>query len=269
MLVTLPDGYNLNVEELGSGFPLIVLTRRPGPRPPDVPAVPGPARDRVPASLRRRARPRPLRARRPSNAFARSLRARRRPAGAGATARPVRAARTLLRRHHRHVPRNGCGTAAAYVISGGADESNAMLADVEASLEAMGEAGEPIAASWEDEKTVQTEEHLKQLLRVQMPFHFYGEPPPGYAEETLGSPDVLRHFANAGYGEFDYRPKLAAVKSRRSSSSASTIARRRLARRGSSMKGLPAANWSHSQRRPPELCRAAGHLPRRCSPLPE
>ena len=104
------------------------------------------------------------------------------------------------------------GTAAAYVISGGADESNAMLADVEASLEAMGEAGEPIAASWEDEKTVQTEEHLKRLLRVQMPFHFHGEPPPGYAEQTFGSPEVLRHFANAGYGEFDYRPKLAAVK---------------------------------------------------------
>ena len=49
------------------------------------------------------------------------------------------------------------GTAAAYVISGGADESDAMLADVEASLEALGEAGQPIAASWEDEKTVQTE----------------------------------------------------------------------------------------------------------------
>jgi hypothetical protein len=42
------------------------------------------------------------------------------------------------------------GTAAAYVISGGADESNAMLADVEASLVAMGDAGAPIAASWED-----------------------------------------------------------------------------------------------------------------------
>ena len=86
-----------------------------------------------------------------------------------------------------------------------------MLADVEASLEAMGEAAEPIAASWEDEKTVQTEEQLKQLLRVQMPFHFHGEPPPEYAEETVGSPEVLRHFANAGYGDFDYRPKLGRV----------------------------------------------------------
>src|SRR5947208_14705439 len=30
MLVTLPDGYGLNVEELGRGFPLIVLHGGPG-----------------------------------------------------------------------------------------------------------------------------------------------------------------------------------------------------------------------------------------------
>jgi proline iminopeptidase len=43
---------------------------------------------------------------------------------------------------------------------------------------------------------------------VQMPFHFAGDPPPGYAEETVGTPDVLRHFANIGYGDFDYVPDL-------------------------------------------------------------
>jgi proline iminopeptidase len=103
------------------------------------------------------------------------------------------------------------GTAAAYVISGGGDTSEALMADVEASLEAMGDAGEPIAASWEDEKTVETEEQLRELLRIQMPFHFHGDPPPGYGGETIGTPDVLRHFANAGYGDFDYRPKLGDV----------------------------------------------------------
>src|ERR687887_118030 len=41
------------------------------------------------------------------------------------------------------------GTAAAYVISGGGDSSDALLADVEASLEALGERGRPIADSWE------------------------------------------------------------------------------------------------------------------------
>ena len=29
--------------------------------------------------------------------------------------------------------------------------------------------------------------------------------------ETVYSPAVLRHFANAGYGDFDYRPKLGGV----------------------------------------------------------
>ena len=104
------------------------------------------------------------------------------------------------------------GTAAAYVISGGGDASEPMLADVDASLAAMGEAGRPIAESWEREKTVETEEELKELLRTQMPFHFHGEVPPGYGEETVGSPEVLRHFANIGYGDFDYRPRLGDVR---------------------------------------------------------
>jgi proline iminopeptidase len=103
------------------------------------------------------------------------------------------------------------GTATAYVISGGGDSSEKLMADVQASLEAMGEAGGPIADSWEQEKTVETQEELKELLRVQMPFHFAGDPPPGYGEETVGTPDVLRHFAKVGYGDFDYTPNLGRV----------------------------------------------------------
>ena len=103
------------------------------------------------------------------------------------------------------------GTAAAYVISGGGDSSAALEADVDASLEAMGEAGGPIRDSWEQEKTVAAEDELKELLRVQMPFHFAGDPPPGYGEDTIGTPDVLRHFANIGYGDFDYVPDLHRV----------------------------------------------------------
>src|SRR5919202_1843607 len=104
------------------------------------------------------------------------------------------------------------GTAAAYVISGGGDASEPMLADVEASLAAMGEAGKPIADSWAAEKSVATEEELKELLRTQMPFHFHGPVPPGYGEETVGSPEVLRHFADIGYGDFDYRPRLREIR---------------------------------------------------------
>src|SRR5919197_563117 len=43
------------------------------------------------------------------------------------------------------------GTAAAYVISAGADGSGPMMADVEASLAAMGERGAAIAETWERE----------------------------------------------------------------------------------------------------------------------
>jgi proline iminopeptidase len=103
------------------------------------------------------------------------------------------------------------GTAEAYVLSGGGDSSENLAADVAASLDAMGEAGGPIADSWEQEKTVRTEEELLELLRVQLPFHFAGEVPPGYVDGTVGTPDVLRHFARAGYGDFDYAPDLARV----------------------------------------------------------
>ncbi len=103
------------------------------------------------------------------------------------------------------------GTADAYVISGGGDSSAALMADVEASFEAMGDRGKAIAASWEREQTVQTEEELAELLREQMPFHFEGEPPPGYGDGTVFSPEVLRHFASAGYGDFDYTPDLGRI----------------------------------------------------------
>ena len=48
-------------------------------------------------------------------------------------------------------------------------------------------------------------------MRAQWPFHFAGSVPEGYGEDTAFSPDVLRHFANAGYGGFDYVPDLRRV----------------------------------------------------------
>jgi proline-specific peptidase len=103
------------------------------------------------------------------------------------------------------------GTAAGYVISGGGDSSEKLMADVEASLEAMGDAGKPIAESWEWEKSVETPEDCAELMRIQGAFHFAGEPPPNFAEDTVYVPEVLRHFANAGYGDFDYTPDLGHV----------------------------------------------------------
>jgi proline-specific peptidase len=103
------------------------------------------------------------------------------------------------------------GTAEGYVISGGGDSSDNLMADVEASLAAMGEAGKPIADSWEWEKTVETPEDCAELMRIQTPFHFHGQPPPDFAADTVYVADVLRHFANEGYGDFDYTPDLRRV----------------------------------------------------------
>jgi proline iminopeptidase len=103
------------------------------------------------------------------------------------------------------------GTADRYVISGGGDSSAALEADVVASLDALGKDGRAIADSWEAEKIVESEDELAELMRAQMPFHFAGPVPHGYGEDTVFSPDVLRHFANAGYGDFDYVPELRRI----------------------------------------------------------
>ena len=211
MLVTLPDGYNLNVEELGSGFPLIVLHGGPGMdhsmfRPYLDPLAEefrllyvderGQGRsDRVdPETLS-------------LEVFARDVDRLADALDLDAFALLGHSFGAIIATYHA----TELGTAAAYVISGGGESSDALEADVEASLAALGDDGETIKSSWEAEKTVETDEQLKQLLRDQMPFHFHGEPPPGYAEETVGSPEVLRYFANIGYGAFDYRPKLKGV----------------------------------------------------------
>jgi len=211
MQVRLPDGYNLNVEEVGSGFPLIVLHGGPGMDHSMFRPYLDPLGDdyRV-LYVDERGQGRSERvdpARLSLEVFARDVDLLAEALGLDEFALYGHSFGAIIATWHA----TELGTAAAYVISGGGDESAELMKDVEASLEAMGEAGKAIAASWEDEQTVQTEEELLALSRTQMPFHFHGEPPPGYGDDTVGSPEVLRHFASAGYGDFDYRPKLAAV----------------------------------------------------------
>ena len=98
------------------------------------------------------------------------------------------------------------------MISGGGDTSDNLMADVMAKLESLGPAAAEIAESWEREKTVQTDDEVRELLDQQLPFHFHGTPPPDYYRDFAPSPEVLRHFANAGYGDFDYPPRLAGVR---------------------------------------------------------
>ncbi len=212
MLVTLPDGYRLNVEEVGSGYPVIVLHGGPGlDHQMFRPYLDVLGEDFRVLYVDERGQGRSERVADPATlsleVFARDVDLLAAALELGEFALLGHSFGAIIATHHA----TELGTAAVYVLSAGGDTSEAMMADVNASLAAMGEAGEPIAASWEAEKMVRTDEELAELLRAQWPFHFHGEPPRGYGEKTVGSPEVLRHFANAGYGDFDYRPKLGHV----------------------------------------------------------
>jgi proline iminopeptidase len=210
--VRLPDGYGMFVEEVGSGFPLVLLHGGPGLDH----TMFRPWLDPLGEELRllyvdergqgqsERVDPETL----TLEVFARDVDLLAEALGLERFALLGHSFGAIVTTWHA----TAVGTAAAYVISGGADASEPMMADVEASLEAMGEQGAAIAETWEREQTVESEAELKELLAAQMPFHFHGEPPPGYGEETIGSPEVLRHFARIGYGDFDYRPRLQNVR---------------------------------------------------------
>jgi proline iminopeptidase len=211
VLVTLSDGYRMNVEEVGEGFALLVLHGGPGmdhtmfrpyldPLGDDFRLVYVDERGQGKSD---RVDPQTL----SLDVFARDVDLLAEALELEHFALLGHSFGAIIATYHA----TELGTAAAYVISGGGDTSAALMADVEQSFEGMGDAREAIAASWEAEKTVETEAQLKELLRTQMPFHFHGEPPPGYGDETIGAPEVLRHFATAGYGDFDYRPKLGDV----------------------------------------------------------
>src|SRR4051794_41061324 len=171
MLVALPDGYDLNVEEVGSGFPLIILHGGPGldhsmfrpyldPLGDDYRLLyvdeRGQGRsDRVdPETLS-------------LEVFARDVDLLAEALGLESFALLGHSFGGIITGYHA----TELGTAAAYVISAGGDSSDALEVDVQAELDALGPDGRAIADSWEAEKTVETEEQLLQLLRDQMPFH--------------------------------------------------------------------------------------------------
>src|SRR5438105_11803819 len=152
MQVRLPDGYEMFVEEVGSGFPLVVLHGGPGldhsmfrpwldPLGDDFRLLyvdeRGQGRsDRVdPATLS-------------LEVFARDV---------DLLAEALELDRFALLGHSFGAivatwHATELGTAAAYVISGGGDASEPMMADVEVSLETLGERGRRIAESWDAEQ---------------------------------------------------------------------------------------------------------------------
>ena len=211
MLVALPDGYNLNVEEVGTGFPVIVLHGGPGLDHsmfrPYLDALRDEYRllyvDERGQGRSQRVDPATL----SLEVLARDVDLLAETLGLASFALLGHSFGAIIATFHA----TELGTAVAYVISGGGDSSEALDADVEAALEELGDEGQVIAQSWEGEKAVETDEQLRRLIRDQLPFHFHREPPAGYMEDFVPSPEVLRHFAKVGYGNFDYRPKLKDV----------------------------------------------------------
>src|SRR5262249_5908906 len=73
------------------------------------------------------------------------------------------------------------------------------------------------AASWAHEQEVRTAEDVAALLRDQMAFHFADPRDPRIAdferrsEGSVYSPEVLRHFSQAGYGNIDVEDRLGEV----------------------------------------------------------
>lgn len=104
------------------------------------------------------------------------------------------------------------------VVSGGVPSAK-YLDGIEPALAGFEpeELREQVAASWAAEETVSTPEELKRILDDQMPFHFADPRDPRIADynaRTAGmvtSPAVLRHFAQQAYGGIDVEHRLGDV----------------------------------------------------------
>jgi proline iminopeptidase len=110
------------------------------------------------------------------------------------------------------------GAAAQTIVSSGFPSSS-YLAHVEHNLETF----EPehlrqqVAASWERESVVATQEEFAALMSDQLPFHFADPLDPRIQEyeartaEAVYAPDVLRHFAIQEYGGIEVEDRLNIV----------------------------------------------------------
>jgi proline iminopeptidase len=102
------------------------------------------------------------------------------------------------------------GSADGYVISAGAASSEALMADVEREIEAFQPASmrDQIRKSWADEAGLTTAAEARDVAAAQMPFHFWemGDAYRTFMErdDTVYAPEVLAHFASNGYGEFEW-----------------------------------------------------------------
>jgi proline-specific peptidase len=102
------------------------------------------------------------------------------------------------------------GGASQYVISAGAASSSALMADIDREIERFEPAAmrDQIRRSWEREAGVATVQEAREVVESQMPFNFWemGDAYRTFMErdETVYAPEVLAHFARQGYGDFEW-----------------------------------------------------------------
>src|SRR5207249_1964159 len=76
---------------------------------------------------------------------------------------------------------------------------------------------EQVRRSWKEETTIQTTDDFERIMHDQMPFHFADPLDPRIAEYerriagAAYAPDVLRHFAAAGYGGIEVEDRLGDI----------------------------------------------------------
>jgi proline iminopeptidase len=110
------------------------------------------------------------------------------------------------------------GMAAQTILSGGLPSAR-YLAAVERNLATFEpvELRDQVAASWEQESTIQTREEFDQLLHDQLPFHFADPLDPRIEEYerraggAVRSPDVLRVMSATDYGGLDLEDRLGEI----------------------------------------------------------
>jgi proline iminopeptidase len=102
------------------------------------------------------------------------------------------------------------GSASHYVISAGAASAEALMGDVEREIDRFEPAAmrDQIRRSWDREASVTTVTEAREIMESQMPFHFWemGDAYRAYMErdETVYAPEVLAYFAANGYGGFEW-----------------------------------------------------------------
>ena len=132
------------------------------------------------------------------------------------------------------------GTAAAYVISGGAESSDALMADVDGVVrDARRRRQAPSRRRGSGRRPSRPRRRRASCSRTSCRSTSTASRRPAFRRRHVYSPDVLRHFANAGYGDFDYRAgarrrHAADARRRRRARSHDDAARRTRAPRGHS-----------------------------------